>query len=591
MPRPTRPSGRSALVAALLAAAALPLLGPGPSAHAAGPVTNEVLVVAAVRQGGSIFYEDGMTKAADAVNGPVHDYWSEQSNGAIELHATAWPAYVTTQADCGDIPAVYAEVASAVGFRAGPGKHLLVYGASLGENLPNCLYSDADRGSGRTSGGRAYVRSWATDDIARALGSNFGLAVANAEQCVGGVHTGQCQTEVGGDWYDAMGANHQNPLGALSGPQAARLGVLPADQLQTFTDTAEPWRTVLLQPVGGRTGLRVLRLTASPEDIWLEYRAATGRDAWLGSQIHTPVLETGVLVRLTRAWDPATTVLLDPTPTGSVCNVCPGGMAWEESRQVALPIGRPIEVGNYTITVQSISGGQARVQVQHGYGDLAAGGRLSPGEAYFSPPPGYKLAQQSDGNLVVTSPDGRVLWHSHTWGHPGAHTDMQSDGNLVTYGPDGRALWWSGTWGNPGARVYMQWDGNLVVYSADGWPLWWTGVDRRSSLDRTGTLLAGMSLTSPDGRYRAVAQTDGNFVVYGPAGRVIWASYRYASRARVVLQSDGNVVSYDSGNRAIWWSGTWGNPGARLVLQNDGNLVVYRPDGRPIWWTGMDPAR
>jgi hypothetical protein len=586
--RPSRLSGLQALVAALVATAVLPLLGTLPEARAAVPVTNEVLVVAAVRQGGSILHPDAMDRTAETVNTSVHDYWAEQSNGAIEVHATAWPTYVTTQANCGDIQAVYAEVAAAVGFQPGAGKHLLVFGSGLGENLPNCLYKDADLGSSRTSGGRSYVRDWATAAVARALGRNFGLAEAAAEQCVGGIHTGQCRTEPGGDWYDLMGGNVNNPLGSLSGPQAARLGVLPADQLVTFSDAAEPIRTVSLQPVGVRTGVRALRLPGTSEDVWLEYRAATGRDAWLGSQTIAPVLQTGVIARLSRASDPTTTLLLDPTPTATPW---PGGATWEDTRQVALPVGQPIDVNGYTITVQSISAGQARVQVQHGFGVLRGGSQLSSGEAYFSPPPSYKLAQQPDGNLVASSPDGRVLWNSGTWGRPGARTVMQPDGNLVMYATDGRAIWWTGTWGNPDARLYIQYDGNLVLYSVDGRPLWWTGADLRSTLGSGGQLLAGMALTSPDGRYRAVSQMDGNLVVYGPLNRVIWASYRYANQARVRMQADGNVVSYAPDGRAIWWSGTWSNPGARLVMQNDGNLVVYRSNGTPAWWTGSDPAR
>lgn len=586
-----RRSSTAPLVLVLAALAVLSGVLLPAAARGAVPVTNEVLVVAAVRQGGSIGQPDDMTSAAAAVNGPVHDYWAEQSNGTIEVHATAWPAYVTTQADCGDIQGVYAEVAAATGFQAGPGKHLLVYGASLGQNVPNCSYWDADLGSSRTAGGRSYVRSWSPSDIDRALGRNFGLADAAAEQCIGGVHTGQCQPELRGDWYDPMGGNHGD-VGALSGPQAAKLGVLPAGQLDTFSDTAEPVHTVSLSAVGGRTGLRALKLTGPQEDLWLEYRGATGRDAWLGSQVMPPVLQTGVVVHVSRTWDPGTTLLLDPTPTGALCDVCVGGASWEETRQVALPIGQPVDISGYTVTVQSVSGGMARVQVQHGYGSLRPGTQLSPGEAYFSPSPGYKFNQQMDGNLVVSTPDGRVLWNSGTWGRPGAHTVVQPDGNLVVYTSDNRAIWWTGTWGNPGARLYIQYDGNLVLYRADGKPLWWTGADLRSTMGPpNGLLLAGMALTSPDGRYRAVAQMDGNFVIYGPQNRVIWASNRYTFMARVTLQGDGNLVSYGPGpeNRPIWWSGSWGNWSARLVLQNDGNLVLYRFNGTPAWWTGMDP--
>jgi len=68
-------------------------------------------------------------------------------------------------------------------------------------------------------------------------------------------------------------------------------------------------------------------------------------------------------------------------------------------------------------------------------------------------------------------------------------------------------------------------------------------------------LVAGSQLISPNGKYRAVMQTDGNFVVYSPT-------------------------------RVLWHSRSVGNPGARLVMQGDGNLVVYSVANRPLFSTG-----
>lgn len=52
---------------------------------------------------------------------------------------------------------------------------------------------------------------------------------------------------------------------------------------------------------------------------------------------------------------------------------------------------------------------------------------------------------------------------------------MQSDGNLVLYSPNGSAVWASGTGGHPGAHLTMQNDGNLVIYSGST-PLWATNT-------------------------------------------------------------------------------------------------------------------
>lgn len=71
------------------------------------------------------------------------------------------------------------------------------------------------------------------------------------------------------------------------------------------------------------------------------------------------------------------------------------------------------------------------------------------------------------------------------------------------------------------------------------------------------TLSAGQGLASHDGRYTAIMQGDGNFVVYR-----------------------------NSDMAAIWNTGTTGTGANRIVMQGDGNLVIYTPDNRAVWWTG-----
>jgi hypothetical protein len=103
-------------------------------------------------------------------------------------------------------------------------------------------------------------------------------------------------------------------------------------------------------------------------------------------------------------------------------------------------------------------------------------------------------------------------------------------------------------------------------------------------LDQGGVLKANEELRSQDGRYRAVMQADGNFVVYG--GRALWASNTMGHGGHyVILQDDHNLVVYDHHRGAKWASGTngHGHQHVRLVMQNDGNLVLYDTHNRPHW--------
>ena len=110
----------------------------------------------------------------------------------------------------------------------------------------------------------------------------------------------------------------------------------------------------------------------------------------------------------------------------------------------------------------------------------------------------------------------------------------------------------------------------------------------QSYLDMNGTLNEGSSLNSPNGYYRAVLQTDGNFVIYQAAYGQWWARWSdgmnnaYGTN-HIVLQSDGNLVDYLWNNAPIWSTGTSGEGGIYLAMQSDGNLVLYNPNNQPLW--------
>ena len=80
-------------------------------------------------------------------------------------------------------------------------------------------------------------------------------------------------------------------------------------------------------------------------------------------------------------------------------------------------------------------------------------------------------------------------------------------------------------------------DGNLVLYGAGGSVLWDTG---------TWGISAG----------RAEMQTDGNFVVYDAHGTPVWASDTSASGAYLKVHREGYVMVHDASNVGIWWSGS-----------------------------------
>ncbi|MGP4001754.1 hypothetical protein [Streptomyces sp. 8N706] len=99
----------------------------------------------------------------------------------------------------------------------------------------------------------------------------------------------------------------------------------------------------------------------------------------------------------------------------------------------------------------------------------------------------------------------------------------------------------------------------------------------------SSTLRRNQAWTSGNGRTVLRLQSDGNLVLYKD-GRAAWqAPGAWPNGYRAVMQSDGNFVLYDVNGRALWATGTYGRPGAYLAIQDDGNLVVYR--GGALWAT------
>jgi len=103
------------------------------------------------------------------------------------------------------------------------------------------------------------------------------------------------------------------------------------------------------------------------------------------------------------------------------------------------------------------------------------------------------------------------------------------------------------------------------------------------------TLYAGQGLASHDGRYTAIMQGDGNFVVYRNSDMfAVWNTGTAGSGAnRAVMQTDGNFVVYTGDGRAVFNTGTAWQPGTSLgnefTVDDQGMAAVIAY--APVWVT------
>ncbi|MBW5485289.1 hypothetical protein [Streptomyces bambusae] len=240
--------------------------------------------------------------------------------------------------------------------------------------------------------------------------------------------------------------------------------------------------------------------------------------------------------------------------------------------------------------------------------DLRPGQRLASGASLVPTPGKTELVMQPDGNLVayaLGNPGGYKLplWHSGTYGNPGAYALMQEDGNFVIYrqggGPQtGGAIWHTATYGDRD-RSYMSAsfaDNGLLHVSGRSQYSWWSNTEEQHVRVCSTGIPWYRGFWVQSATVWLVFQKDNNLVMYRKSdGKAIWSSGTYGNRNALTLEMEdnGDLTLHENGQYQTvrWRTGTGGNTGAYALLQDDGNFVVYKQDGGPgkggaLWHTG-----
>jgi hypothetical protein len=146
-----------------------------------------------------------------------------------------------------------------------------------------------------------------------------------------------------------------------------------------------------------------------------------------------------------------------------------------------------------TITAQGAVG-QPYPDYPPGRAQLSPGDILNSGDSLVSPNGWYVALMQPDGNFVIYNKAHTVIWHTRTYGNPGARIMYQTDGNLVVYAAGGfTPLYNTSTGGTSPGRLLLQDDGNLVIYDGSNTPVWNIGYG--TSTEPRETILRVVSNT------------------------------------------------------------------------------------------------
>ncbi|MGI5185665.1 hypothetical protein ACQEVZ_56415 [Dactylosporangium sp. CA-152071] len=162
---------------------------------------------------------------------------------------------------------------------------------------------------------------------------------------------------------------------------------------------------------------------------------------------------------------------------------------------------------------------------------------------------------------------------------------QQPDGNLVLADEAKRVQWSSQTPSNPGAYASFNRDGDLVVYGKSGGVLWHTATGGKGALLEVRD--DGNAVVSQAGRQELWSSQGERGRLY-PGQALISGQQRRSPDGRFTLtqQPDGNLVVAGADKKVVWSAQTGGRSGGSTQMQNDGNLVVYGADKQPLWSSG-----
>lgn len=517
---------------------------------------------------------DGVTttRLASDLTGYVTPYWNDSTNGRLTFAAVSqtaagvlpWdnPSTCTTA----QILAVLDTSATAAGVfpTLDQQRHSVVYTP----RWPACAFAGVahigDGGSAWINGDTTTASRWVT--IAHELGHTVGLDHSDSRlSCPGGLQDGSaagCLRGHYGDAYDVMGLSNAGD-GPLSGAQLDRLGLLSTANAVIATGPT----SATLRDVGSLTGVRFLRFVSGGRIYYVEYRAATGRDADLATtRLGCPL---GPACTTTARYQPGVVVRsIDPAQGSATLLLNAGGAsgASEQPLFVLPPSGtfRTAD-GAMMLTVTAQSGTAAQVR-------LAVAGQAGPYDQVLV---SRDMTGDRRGDALSVDRTGLM------WLFPGTGTGGVSAPRSLGGGWGDLAVYAPGDWDGDTRADLLSVDtaGKLWLHRGTGSG----GLQARTAAGYgwTGYRIIPTGDANGDGRADLLAIDAGGTLWFYPGaggglfGRAIqvgngWSSFELYAGGDMTGDGRPDIFGIDAGGRLWFYRGTGGGYFAKRVQVGQG---------------------
>eukprot|EP00562_Extubocellulus_spinifer_P012218 CAMPEP_0178544764 /NCGR_PEP_ID=MMETSP0697-20121206/3288_1 /TAXON_ID=265572 /ORGANISM="Extubocellulus spinifer, Strain CCMP396" /LENGTH=1333 /DNA_ID=CAMNT_0020177297 /DNA_START=5112 /DNA_END=9113 /DNA_ORIENTATION=+ len=193
---------------------------------------------------------------------------------------------------------------------------------------------------------------------------------------------------------------------------------------------------------------------------------------------------------------------------------------------------------------------------------------------------------QSDGNLVVSTISGVVLWTSRTVGAGPDSSLLLSNNGVASILDSQSRMVWSVRGVSVGQNTYENDDNDFSKLQGNSNTQSLSAIDDYSCIDQVDgriSFLQNEFICSPDGTFLFGIDGDGDLSLWSESTKVWSAETSVGEPTSAKLSQRGNLIVKTSSGEIVWTSKTANNPGASLSLRNNGNVVITNADGRNIW--------